>query len=429
MSLWHWVFREITYRKVGFAVACVAVAAAMACLVGSVTLLEMHDHATQSILAAKAQATQQQMDQLREEMRVAMLKLGLNLVILPKGQDVTDWYADHRVDVYMDESEAEKLTHLRLVAIRHILPILQQPVRWPEMQRKIILIGTRGETPDLHKNPKKPIIQPVPKDTIVLGYELHRSLGLKVDDRVQLMGKAFTVHNCHAERGTRDDITAWIELSQAQELLAQPGKINAILALQCVCSGPDLSGVRAEITRALPNTKVLELGAERRLARAEARASVAQRATETLKKETQLRENLRTEREGFASLLVTAVVVAAGVWLAFLAFANARQRRSEIGILRALGHGTSRILSLFLARAVLVGLLGGVVGCLLGALLARTAAGQMADLAEHLGGGLWIAPDAVLWSLPAALLLSAAAAWLPAILAAMQDPADVLREE
>ena len=115
------------------------------------------------------------------------------------------------------------------------------------------------------------MVQPIEPGQIVLGYELHDSLGLKVGDELKLMGRAFTVSQCYPMRGNKDDITAWINLRQAQEMLDKKGLINAILALECQCAWADLAQVREEITRILPDTQVIEQGSKA-LARAEARS-------------------------------------------------------------------------------------------------------------------------------------------------------------
>jgi len=400
------------------------------CLVGSLTLLRIHDLHTQNILERKEAQTKAQMDKLADEMRVAMLKLGLNLLILPKGQNVGDWYAEDTGTTYMDEGYVDRLADSGVITVRHFLPCLQHKVKWPERKRTIILVGTRGEVPNLHKSPVVPIIQPVPKDSIVLGHELHESLGLEVGDTVTLMGKKFTVHRCHEERGNKDDITAWIELEQAQELLDKRGRINAILALHCVCAGTELGRVRSDIARVLPDTKVIEVGTERRLARAEARMSVAKEAKEAIEREQAVRANLRRERERFATVLVIVVMVTCGVWIGFLAYGNVRQRRAEIGIFRALGVRSRQVFFLFLSKAIVIGLIGGAVGFATG-LFGGTGLGISIDRAGrelvsvrellnplHLGLVLLVAP-----------LLSTLASWLPTVLAVGQDPAEILQGE
>jgi len=54
----------------------------------------------------------------------------------------------------------------------------------------------------------------------------------------------FQVGDLHPERGSIDDVTLWIDLTQAQELLNQPGRISLMMALECACAWADLPKVR-----------------------------------------------------------------------------------------------------------------------------------------------------------------------------------------
>ncbi len=78
-------------------------------------------------------------------------------------------------------------------------------------------------------------------------------VALNVGSKVRLLGRQFTVVRCREERGTKDDITVWINLAEAQEMLGRKGRISAIWALECRCAWADLAKVRAEIARILPS--------------------------------------------------------------------------------------------------------------------------------------------------------------------------------
>ena len=120
---------------------------------------------------------------------------------------------DNGKSKYMPEDYVAKLADSRVMTIRHLLPSLEQRVTWPEQQgRRIVLVGTRGEVPLAHRDPKEPILVAVPPGTIVVGYELWRSLGLKPGDAVSLLGRTFKVSTCYPQRGSKDDITVWIDL-------------------------------------------------------------------------------------------------------------------------------------------------------------------------------------------------------------------------
>ena len=109
-------------------------------------------------------------------------------------------------------------------------------------------------------------------------------------------------------------------------------------------------------------------------------------------------------------------LLGAAVWIGFLAFTNVRERSIEIGILRALGLRSWQVLVLFLSRALVTGLVGAGIGF---------AGGVLATMPAM--------PDIQLPWLPAVLLaapiLAALAGWLPALIAAQQDPATILSKE
>jgi ABC-type lipoprotein release transport system permease subunit len=428
MTIWNLLIREIMHRKMNFALAVLSIMVASGSLIGSVTLLRIHDIHTGKLLEQKQAELEQRMAQLKDDTRKAMLKLGFNIVILPKDQNLSDWYADDYASKYMPEEYVHKLADSGIVTVRHFLPSLQQKIEWPEQKRKIILVGTRGEVPNLHKSLVKPMVQPVPPGTISLGYELHRSLEIKVGDNVELMGKQFTVHTCHKERGNKDDITAWIYLAEAQELLDKEGKINAILALECLCTSDALPIIRQEIAGILPDTQVIERGS-RAIARAEARTKVEEQARVAVEKEKIARENLRIVRERLASILTPVVVTACAVWIAILGFTNVRARREEIGILRAIGVRSRHVMVMFVSRHILLGVLGGALGFVAGVLAAVYFG------AAHEGTQIRMIDMDLSWaglllaSVGGAAALAVIAGWIPTMVAARQDPADILRND
>jgi len=428
MTIWGLAVKEIRHRKLSFGLGLVSVVLAVGSLVGALTLLKGYDMRTRQILARKEAEAKQKMAALNDDVRKAMLRLGFNLVILPKGQNLGDWYADDYASKYMPEEYVTRLAHSQIMTVRHLLPSLQQKVKWPEKKRTIILVGTRGEAPDFHANPKKPMVQPVPRGKIVLGYEIHHSLGLNIGDDLTLLSRHFTVHKLYQERGSKDDITAWINLKEAQELLGKKGLINAILAIECICSWSGLPKLKADIAGILPDTQVVERVSKARI-RYQTRLKVAQRAKETIQAEKRSRAKLRSQRERVVSVLVVVATVGSAAWIALLSLANVRERRAEIGVLRALGLRSRQIMLLFLSKAAAMGFAGGILGLVAGFLVGKHLAITLEHAAAEPMGQTLFDPRLVLPALVMAPLLAVVASWIPAIIAAQQDPADILRQE
>lgn len=427
MKLRHCIFREIAHRKLNFALALISVIAAVACVVATVGVLRAFDRETDALLADRQSAVEEAGNLLNDDVRKITLGLGFNILVLPKDQPLADVYAEGYASKTMPEEYVTRLAAAPIDKIEHLLPALEHKLVWPERQRTILLVGIRGEVPRLSGGKKKPLLDPVPKGGIVLGHELHAALGLKRGDKVTLLGEEFTVGTCYPQRGSKDDITAWIDLAKAQELLSQPGRINAIWALECNCNSIDrLAEVRSEVAATLPDTQVIEV-ATQATARAEARKKAQQVAVESLAAAGRQRTESRERIESLTGMAVPVVIVACGLWIALLALANVRDRRVEIGILRALGLRSAQILEIFLGKALLAGVVGAVCGMALGVFLPAVWKGGLDTV-----GAAWTAQSLlttaafVLLGTP---LLAGVASWLPALAAAGQDPARILCED
>lgn len=430
MGLIRIALKEISHRKVGFLLCLLGVAIALGAMVASMLLLKLHDIETEALLLEKEKETQRRLKALENEVRKATLKLSFNLVILPEGQDISEWYTKDYASKYMPEEYVDRLAESGVVLVRHFLPSLQEKITWPETKRTIILVGTRGEVPNLHKNPKKPLVEAVPPGTIVLGHELHRSLNLEKGNTTRLMGREFVVHKCHPRRGNKDDITAWIHLGEAQALLDKKGLINAILALECLCAPEgSLARVRKEITGVLPKIQVIEKGS-RVLARAEARLKLREDAKAIVTSARKRRAVLRREREGTVALMVSVLVVACAAWISVIGYGNVRTRRVEIGVMRAMGYRSRQVAAVFLLKFVIVGLAGAVLGLLAGVM----AGDRLGLILDESGQGMVAAREIlsvgpVLGIVAASCILTLIAGWVPAMAALRQDPAAVLRKE
>lgn len=426
MTIYHLIKREIFHRKLNFGLCLLSIIIAIGSLIGTLVLLKVYDLKTDEILRTKQQETEKQMVKLQDEIRKSMLKLGFNIVILPKDQNVSDWYANDYASKYMPEEYIAKLAESKFMTIKHLLPILRQKIKWPETKRTILIIGTLGEVTNLEEESLKPLVQPIPEGEIVLGYEIQQSLNLKVGDTVKLLDNKFIVSKCHKERGNKDDITVWLNLKDAQKILNKNGLINEILALECGCELSNLPKVRTEVNKLLADTQVIEL-VSKALTRAETKFNVAQKAKMSIIREKQNREKLKKEHKQFISILIPIIMLSCIIWISFLIFSNVKDRKTEIGILRAIGFSAKQILFIFLIKAIIMGIIGGIIGFVLGFVTGSYLGINLQKISSNML--LLFELKFLLLSIILAPILACIASWIPSINAIHQDPAKIIREE
>lgn len=378
------ILKEILHRPFQFLCALVGVAAAVALFVGFYTTGE----------ASK-----------RETARL-MRDIGFNLRIVPREADMGRYWAQGFSEATMPEDYVNRFASAENISFTHLLATLQRKINW--RGREVLLTGLASRevfAPGRDK-PAMPSSFQIAPGTLYVGHHVAEALELKKGDTVELLGETMTVAACLAEMGTEDDIRITAGLEDVQRLLDAPGRINEIKALECLCRDPNVDSLdvlRAEIERILPEAKVIQV---RLIAQA--------------------REKQRLMAEDFMAFLLPVLAVGCAAWIGVLAMLNVRERREEIGILRALGYGSCKIASLFLGRSVILGLAGAVAGYFAGTGLALWFG---PDIFEVTARAIRPMPQLLGWSLVAAPLFSALAGLVPAASALAQDPAETLRSE
>ncbi len=125
-----------------------------------------------------------------------------------------------------------------------------------------------------------------------------------------------------------------------------------------------------------------------------------------------------------------------GVGIANIMFATVTERTREIGTMMAVGAKRRDILQLFLYQSMVIGLLGGLAGCILGASGSWFVVDLLNNSIQNLGGAfstgsiqLSYAPEWFLIASVVGILIGIAAGVLPARKAAKMDPVVALRYE
>ncbi len=426
MPVWQMMLREIAYRRKTFLLALAGVAVATASLVAGALFLRQHDRQTEWILQRKEKETASKMAALKADVKRAMHRLGYNAVIIPRDQPLGDWYADDYAAKCMPQGRAGVLAKTSGLVERY-LPRLRRKLAWDERKWTVIVVGVgREEILTTTVSEPAPLVEELPANAVVVGHELHQALGLKPGDELELQGRRVRVLRCAREEGTADDITIWMRLEEAQRLLGKPALINEILIVEHPSVWGDPNALRQRVSEVLPDCQAVEI-ASQTLARAHARVKMAEEAGVAVRRERQNRAELRSQISRTALLLVPIAFVLCGIWISVLAYVNVSERTAEIGALTAIGFRQQQIALLFLAKYLLTGAAGGVLGAAAGWVTCRLASVEAPAPAGSLAGAYGV--RALLIAVPVGVVFCLLAAWLPARRAARLDPAEVLGHE
>lgn len=228
-------------------------------------------------------------------------------------------------------------------------------------------------------------------DGVILGAKAAEHYGSRVGDTIETKGRSLKVVGVMREENELVDGAVLMPLATAQELLVRPDVVSAVM----------LTAREPDEVEAL--AKGIEV-ANPRLATSTPE-QVARSADEVLE----------TQRTFFAT--VRGTIVAVGVVIVAVVMLMAvSERRREIGTLKALGANRRQILSLILAEAVVLSLVGCVAAVLVAWLLTRN---------DDVSVDAALAAQTVV----VAVLVGFLAALWPALSAQRVDPLESLRSE
>lgn len=375
------IFKEILHRKIHFVLGLLAVVTAVALYVAFVTTAEASNRETAKL----------------------MLKTGFNLRIIPKETDMNSFLSNGFSDLTMPMEYIDRIASQKGFSYNHLLATLQQKIRWRGVD--VVLTGLAPEVcPPDQKKP--PMIFSIKEGTAYVGFILADQLGIKDGDSIDVNGTGLSVVKCLSESGTIDDIRIQCHVADAQKILELPGQINEIQAVDCLCFVPTedpLAILRNELAELIPEAKVVQM-----------------------KKLAEVRTQQRQMVKNYSGFVMIFVIAVCGAWIGVLAMINVRHRESEIGIMRAIGYGSVRVVTLLMGKAVITGILGAGIGFAVGTAIALWFGPEIFTITAKA-----IKPDYTLlvWSIAAAPAFAVVSSFIPAMIAISQDPADTLRKE
>ncbi len=264
---------------------------------------------------------------------------------------------------------------------------------------------------------------------VVIGYRLAETLGLSAGDEIRI--QATTVDSApnldywkiagifSTGFPPMDRDTVLMDLSEAQGFLAAEGKINKVYAR----FNQGQSSDARERAVALSESRSAEwapMGLEFREWQRYARLMV---------------DDARKD-SGFYAIFIAILLFLSLSTMAGTMRVTVWERKREIGMLRASGWYQGEITRLFLIEAVLIGLAGGITGCLIGGAAAEllaanpiSFAGSMADLdIPNFSLTCDLMPRDIVLSLTSGFLTALFAALMPAISGARMPILSALSE-
>lgn len=355
-------------------------------------------------------------------------QLGANILILPKGTSLQNYYAADLNGQTLPEEFAAQILLAALPGVERLSPKLCVPTQLEGKPVTLTGILPQSEfqaqaawqTATMFSVTEKRgckratctskpasvapetlasqrTIEKLLDHEVVLGADVAASFQLSPGNSLELFDDKFRVLAVLPSTGTVDDGRIFAHLHTVQRLSKRGEVVSAIEVLGC-CE--DAAGdLVPQLGQLLPESKVVTI------------SQLVQ---------TQVGVNRLMARASIA-VLVVLTLVGGGSVLSTIS-SNARERRREIGTLMALGATPGLVSRLFLMKATSLGLVGGLTGSLLGTGLAvflgqRWAGVQVSPL-PHVG----------LIASAAALGVALLAAYWPARQASRLDPCTCFQE-
>jgi putative ABC transport system permease protein len=317
-------------------------------------------------------------------------KLGKNMLVVPVATKLSEFYAMEYGEASVPDSYSDRILESEL---RTSISLIQSRL-YGNVEPKgvpLVLVGDRTSSGGK-------ILDPFSSDRVTIDESAASRLGVKAADQFAVNGAQLTVAGVTNKPPDALDVGIFGPLDLAQDVLNKPDRINAMRLAGCWCR-LDVPQLGKQVEGVLPGTKAVTI----------AGMLSAQKGT------------VATAKRYSGVTLAVAIGLIAAIVVGLIASQVKRQLR-QVGLLLATGSSPWFIVLLFVSRAAIVGLLGGLGGYLLGFPLTEELASRMIGVALPVSGGLLV------HTVLLAVVVSVVSGVVPAVWAARLDPTRVLRE-
>ena len=204
---------------------------------------------------------------------------------------------------------------------------------------------------------------------VLLGGRLATRLGEKSGDAVTLAGRSLRVSGILSTGGAEDDEVV-APLAVAQEILGRPGAVRRVY-VSALTKPEDAFGRRdpKSLSGAIydrwyctpyPQSIAFQLA-----------EAIPHSQAEQIRQVSQNEGAVLTRIEGLIFLITLAALFASALAVSAAMATTIFERRTEVGLMKALGAGKLTVASIFFAEATLLAMIGGLVGFVVGSRLAH----------------------------------------------------------
>jgi putative ABC transport system permease protein len=329
---------------------------------------------------------------------------GANIIVSPKSKGLSLSYGGiHVADTSYD---IEDLKNSDVLVIRSIKNRKNISVVAPEVigtykssGRNYLLVGVDFPS-ELHLkkwwqwNGEKPSS----RDEVLLGAVIAKNLNLRPGGVLDLGGHDFHITGVLQENASQDDISVFMDLGIAQELLRKPDTLS-VIEISALCSKCPIDDIVAQISEKLPHARVSPV-----------RQAVA------------LRMQTVEQLVRFSEAVSVVIIIIGALIVLISMLSSVNERTKEIGILRAIGFRQSHIIKVILTEAFAVSLFSGIVGWIAGSL-------SVSLLAPQVTGSYGFLFDPLMLVLAAgiAVFTGMLSSIYPAVKASQLEPLEALR--
>ncbi len=331
-------------------------------------------------------------------------QFGANIVMVPKSDQLALSYGGISVggvsyqNVEFDESRMGRIREIKNK--KNLGAVVPKVLGSAELQgKKVLLMGTNFEA-ELALKTWWQFDSDLPvSGELLVGSEAAAAFNLKPGDTIPLNGRDFLVKAILMPTGASEDGIIIGELKDIQMVLGKEGKISMV-EISAFCRGCPISDMVLQIAGKFPEAKVTAL------------------------KQAVMSKMQSIEMFKSFSYGISVLVIFIGSLLVFITMmGSVNERTREIGIFRAIGFRRTHVMHIILLEAMIVGLVGGVLGFLGGSSIAWAVMPYVIKEVSVTSVNISLGLVSVVLSVSLSLLASL----YPAQKASKLDPSEALR--